>query len=110
MAKDSNKRKRLWQKIRICFVCGEKITKYEDASLEHVLPKSKGGKSNIRNLTLSHKICNHMRGNIICRLVWQLKIKIKFTKKRPFMDLSPKDIEKAWLNKMMRRLESTAKR
>lgn len=105
MGVKSKKRKKLWEKIKICFVCRDKILRYEDSSIEHVIPKSKGGTDRYRNLTLSHRKCNSKRGNIACRLVWELKLK-KLIKKPRRIPL-PKDIEKAWLQKLIYRLENS---
>lgn len=46
-----------------CYVCGEPITKESYATLEHILPVSKGGTDEIANLALSHEKCNQARGN-----------------------------------------------
>ena len=46
-----------------CFVCGEQITKESYATLEHILPVSKGGTDDMNNLALSHAKCNQKRGN-----------------------------------------------
>lgn len=52
-----------------CFCCGEpldlslKPSKKKYTTFEHVLPITKGGKSVLENLALSHKDCNAERGN-----------------------------------------------
>ena len=46
-----------------CFVCGGLITEYKYATLEHIIPSSKGGTDDMDNLSLSHKKCNERRGN-----------------------------------------------
>jgi 5-methylcytosine-specific restriction endonuclease McrA len=45
-----------------CFVCGKHVRK-EDATLEHILAKSKGGTDDMDNLSISHAMCNVKRGN-----------------------------------------------
>jgi hypothetical protein len=51
-----------------CWVCGEHVrwkhtTRPElSASLEHVLPRSKGGTNDDWNLSISHEACNLARG------------------------------------------------
>lgn len=45
-----------------CFVCKRPVNK-EDATLEHILPVSKGGSDDLSNLSISHEKCNHARGN-----------------------------------------------
>lgn len=68
-------RKKLWSKSQICFACQKTILSIKEASIEHIVPKSLGGTYKQRNLSLSHKDCNQIRGAIICRIVWELKIK-----------------------------------
>lgn len=46
----------------ICFVCKKKI-KRENASREHIVPRSLGGLTIEENLAVSHKKCNNRRGN-----------------------------------------------
>ncbi len=44
-----------------CFVCGLNVER-DDATIEHIVPKSRGGGSNKKNLSISHRICNERRG------------------------------------------------
>lgn len=115
------KRRILWRRNNTCYVCKREILDIREASLEHIVPKSYGGTSKLRNLALSHYECNHSRGNIICRIVWELKLKEMRTKPRPYYVPSivklitsralphksndPKKIEKAWLEKMSKRFQ-----
>lgn len=46
----------------ICCLCGRKVRR-EDASREHLIPRSLGGPSTLENLDMSHKTCNNNRGN-----------------------------------------------
>lgn len=45
-----------------CFVCGKHV-KWDDATNEHIKPKSKGGTDAIENLAISHYRCNQRRGD-----------------------------------------------
>lgn len=45
-----------------CYCCGQPIT-LATATLEHIVPKSLGGKDILSNLALSHEKCNSARGN-----------------------------------------------
>lgn len=45
-----------------CFVCKNPVDK-DDATLEHIYPRSKGGTDDLNNLSISHTKCNHDRGN-----------------------------------------------
>jgi hypothetical protein len=43
-----------------CWVCGVHVPEQE-ATLEHILPRSEGGSSHQDNLAISHGQCNHQR-------------------------------------------------
>lgn len=43
-----------------CFVCGKHVT-LQDATLEHVVERSKGGTDDMSNLDISHGKCNKER-------------------------------------------------
>jgi 5-methylcytosine-specific restriction endonuclease McrA len=45
-----------------CFCCGEHVPK-DQATAEHIKPRSKGGTDDISNLAISHEACNQARGN-----------------------------------------------
>jgi 5-methylcytosine-specific restriction endonuclease McrA len=47
-----------------CFVCGEHV-EVKDATLEHVMPLSKGGKDTMSNYAISHSQCNNEKGDMI---------------------------------------------
>lgn len=47
----------------LCFVCKKPVDKSQ-ATLEHILPLSKGGTDEMSNLAISHKLCNNRRGNV----------------------------------------------
>ena len=63
----------MWLKSPFCFVCQKEIKKFSECTLEHIFPKSLGGTDSKYNLGISHRRCNQLRGNTICRLVWQEK-------------------------------------
>jgi 5-methylcytosine-specific restriction endonuclease McrA len=44
-----------------CWVCGLPVS-VEDASLEHIVPRSLGGNGHLENLAISHALCNQRRG------------------------------------------------
>jgi len=46
----------------ICQLCYKPVTK-QDASLDHVIPLSKGGNHSYQNIVLTHKRCNSGKGN-----------------------------------------------
>jgi 5-methylcytosine-specific restriction endonuclease McrA len=57
------KRLMLFEAGEKCFVCGQGFNKFEDATLEHIVPLAKGGKWANSNLSLSHKKCNLRKGD-----------------------------------------------
>ena len=58
-----NKRIFIWERDKgHCWLCG-RADKLEDMSLDHYIPKSKGGKNTVENLRASHVECNNQRGN-----------------------------------------------
>lgn len=44
-----------------CFVCGESVS-HRAATLEHIVPRSRGGGNAASNLAISHGRCNNSRG------------------------------------------------
>ena len=46
-----------------CSLCGKPITHHEDLTVDHILPRSKGGRSSLDNLQPAHKWCNVAKGN-----------------------------------------------
>lgn len=68
-----------------CSICGHQVI-LQNASIDHVLPKSKGGKNSMKNYALTHKKCNNKKGNKIIRqnvipFDELAKLKIKTSKK-----------------------------
>jgi hypothetical protein len=57
-------RKKMWAESRICGICCEEILRFEDASVDHIIPISKGGAVKKReNLQLAHQKCNWEKGS-----------------------------------------------
>lgn len=48
----------------ICILCGKPITRVNDLSSEHLIPKSRGGLTDEDNVFCSHKRCNNTKGNM----------------------------------------------
>ena len=58
---DPEKRREIFERDKwICQYCGEKITQ-ENATIDHFIPQSKGGKHNKGNLKLCCFICNSIK-------------------------------------------------
>ena len=48
----------LWEHGRRCAICGKKIRSIDELTVDHIVPRSKGGKNIISNCQLAHKSCN----------------------------------------------------
>lgn len=48
----------------LCYLCEKPLSVY-DCTIDHVLPRSKGGKNSLRNILLVHSKCNHIKGDRI---------------------------------------------
>ena len=70
VAKDSKRdfndeeRRIFWElsKEKKCGVCCKEV-KWEDYSLDHIVPHSKGGKTELKNAQITHKTCNSSKSN-----------------------------------------------
>lgn len=47
-----------------CGICGKKVTKRSEASLDHIIPLSKGGGHTAVNLQLAHRLCNSIKRDL----------------------------------------------
>lgn len=56
----------LWRDGNLCWLCGMPFSKQhgKKPSLDHVIPKSKGGSNRNENLRLAHSRCNRDRGDM----------------------------------------------
>jgi len=57
-AKKSNTNQKVF-----CALCGQEIDKYDDAEVDHIVPWTKGGKTEKSNAQLAHKHCNVIKGS-----------------------------------------------
>ena len=48
----------------ICYLCGKPITKVEELTQDHIIPKSKGGSTTDNNLEPCHFRCNQEKGDM----------------------------------------------
>lgn len=70
MGRTHSLRQRSWEKCEgICCLCGLPMFPGSEPgnplcyTLEHILPKSKGGTNNLDNLSGSHQWCNNWKGD-----------------------------------------------
>jgi 5-methylcytosine-specific restriction endonuclease McrA len=70
------KKIKLWTQDPICYVCDEVIVDMEEATLEHIIPRSKGGSNKNYNIALSHRICNEIKADLILRQDWRERIEL----------------------------------
>lgn len=47
----------------ICGICNTPITTRNDASLDHIIPLSRGGEHTLANTQPAHRHCNYSKGN-----------------------------------------------
>lgn len=55
-------KKTLFEQDPTCKICGNKILNIGDSQVDHVIPFSRGGKTNIDNAQISHSYCNQRKG------------------------------------------------
>ena len=48
---------------RVCWLCGQPIALDDSLDFDHIVPVSRGGKTQLDNLRPSHGRCNRRRGN-----------------------------------------------
>jgi Protein of unknown function DUF262/HNH endonuclease len=54
-------RKELWNKSHVCQLCKNEIHLFEDTTVDHIMPYSKGGKTVSANAQLAHRFCNALK-------------------------------------------------
>lgn len=56
---------RLWRRSHVCGLCKNEITEYKDASVDHIIPISRGGLNHHSNYQLTHVKCNNEKGSTV---------------------------------------------
>ncbi|WP_298860943.1 HNH endonuclease signature motif containing protein [uncultured Gimesia sp.] len=56
-------RRKLWERLPHCRFCGNKISQYKNATLDHLQPQAQGGGDQLWNLVLSCQQCNTTKAN-----------------------------------------------
>lgn len=62
--KIKTKRLNMFMENNECFWC-KKVLKYSETTIEHMIPKSRGGTNNVSNLKLACRTCNSTRENAV---------------------------------------------
>ncbi len=57
------KRRKLYNDANgICYLCGKLIKFFSQATIDHVVPKCRGGSNKMSNCKIAHANCNHAKG------------------------------------------------
>lgn len=75
-----NRRWEMWVQTKLCALCDEPIEIYQDSSVDHIIPLSRGGKDVSSNVQITHTWCNNQKGDL---LPWQDKL-FRFLRKHYF--------------------------
>ena len=62
MSYNCNRRNVVWRDKNICQYCGNKLT-FSELTMDHVIPKSRGGEKSWNNIVASCKKCNSKKGD-----------------------------------------------
>lgn len=50
---------------KICGICNKEIRTFNEYDLDHIVPHSRGGKTNLNNAQVTHLSCNRAKGNVV---------------------------------------------
>ena len=53
----------LWEKSKLCGICGKQLPGIKRSTLDHIVPLGKGGNDEKKNLQLTHWKCNNVKGD-----------------------------------------------
>lgn len=61
---NEEERRIFWElsQSKLCSLCSKEV-KWEEYELDHINPYSKGGKTELKNAQITHKVCNASKGN-----------------------------------------------
>jgi hypothetical protein len=63
--KQLTKKQKMYAKSQLCALCLIPFTSINEATIDHIMPKSKGGSNDMSNLQLAHFDCNNKKGDKI---------------------------------------------
>jgi len=55
----------LWESSKVCGICKKQLPSYALATIDHIIPRAKGGGNEIENLQLAHDKCNQKKADKI---------------------------------------------
>jgi 5-methylcytosine-specific restriction endonuclease McrA len=55
-------RKYIYSKNKRCGICGHDV-RFDDSTIDHIIPLSRGGSDSFKNMQLAHTACNSAKGN-----------------------------------------------
>lgn len=78
-----------------CFYCGRVIA-FKEATIDHIVPKSKGGSWRLENLVLACRKCNRIKGQIenIDEAVRKIKLYWVLGRERRIKKFQNKSVDK----------------
>ena len=79
--KNCNRSNVVWRDKNTCQYCGKSFS-FKDLTLDHVIPKSKGGLKTWENIVASCKKCNSLKGN---NYLFQTNLKLINKPKIPYV-------------------------
>ena len=62
---DLTLRRQLFDQSPICKICGNQIHVFDDSTVDHIHPYSKGGKTRAENAQLAHRSCNARKNKFL---------------------------------------------
>jgi len=68
-------KRKLFENDPICQICKQRILHVDDTEVDHIIPYSKGGKTDIDNAQLAHRYCNRSKGNKDLNIDVEISIK-----------------------------------
>lgn len=81
---------KLWDKSHICVGCEKEIKTFDEASIDHIIPRSKGGRTRWANVQLMHRNCNSKKSS---------KITVRLSSRRFAKALAPARSRRGQLTK-----------
>lgn len=58
----TSSKRQLWRHSHICGLCKEPIDSFEEATVDHIIARARGGSNRFDNLQLAHAHCNSRKG------------------------------------------------